>query len=127
MRRLAAATAALATLPLAACGDGGDAPARAVTVERASGIRIVAREYSFDPARVTVEGDGPLRVTLANDGTLAHNLRLRRGGREVGGTPTFGGGESRSSSVELSEGSYSMVCTVGSHEELGMRGTLVVR
>jgi plastocyanin len=91
------------------------------------GVRVVGREYSFDPATVVVAG-GPAQINVAldNRGSLAHNLKLFRGGREVGGTPTFPGGGTRSDWVKLDLGTYRMVCTVGNHEELGMVGTLEV-
>ena len=56
---------------------------------------VTGREYSFDPDRVVVRGAGPLTIELRNDGDLAHNLRVRRDGEDVGGTPSFPGGRDR--------------------------------
>ena len=89
-------------------------------------MRVVAKEYSFDPAMIVMRGPGTLRVTLANEGSLAHNLRLTRDGEELGGTPSFPAGESRSARLRVERGSYEFICTVGDHAELGMRGTLKV-
>jgi plastocyanin len=126
MRRLAVPCAIL--LWLAGCGDGDDEePARSVTVNPNSTLRVTAGEYSFDPGRVVVRGAGPLTIRLRNDGELAHNLRVERGGEDIGGTPTFGGGETQAGRVNLEHGRYEMVCTVGDHAELGMRGQLEVR
>jgi plastocyanin len=126
MRRLAAPFAVLACL--AGCGgDGEEEPARGVTVDPGSTLRVTGDEYSFDPERVVVRGAGPLTIRLRNAGELAHNLRLSRGGEEVGGTPTFPGGQTRSGRVNLERGRYEMVCTVGDHAELGMTGELEVR
>jgi plastocyanin len=119
--------AACSTAALAGCG-GGDKPAgKAVTVERGQVVEVTGREYRFTPDRVVVLGGGG-RITLrfANKGSLAHDLRLFRGDREVGGTPAFQGG-SRSASLQLPPGDYRMVCTVGDHAQLGMRGLLRVR
>lgn len=124
---LAAVVAGVGILP--GCGgDEDEAPGRTVTVEAAEGIDVVAGEYFFDPETIVVEG-GPreLEITLDNQGNLAHNLRVFEGATEVGGTPTFQGGESRSGEVSLDPGAYRMVCTVGDHEELGMVGELEVR
>lgn len=132
---LAAALAA-AALAVAACGDGygtgdGEPAGRAATVPAGKPVVVVGDEYSFDPARVTVEGGGrggPVEIVLRNEGALAHNLKLFAGDRDLGGTPTFqGGGRARSGTVELAPGRYRMVCTVGDHERLGMVGTLEVR
>ena len=93
-------------------------------------VRVVAKEYSFDPAAVVVTGAGgtaPLTFTLDNRGTLAHNLRVVREGRELGGTPTFQGGRRASGTVRLAPGRYQLVCTVGDHAQLGMKGSLEVR
>jgi plastocyanin len=88
---------------------------------------VIGDEYSFDPATVVVQGAGRLTVSLKNEGSLAHNLKIMRGDEEVGGTPTFQGGETKSGVVNLEHGQYRMVCTVGNHEELGMVGELTVR
>jgi plastocyanin len=126
MRRLAAALAVVA-LATGCGGDDDDEPARTVTVSGGDTVGVTAREYSFDPERIVVEGAGPLTIELDNAGDLAHNLRLRRGGREVGGTPTFPGGRTESGRVRVEPGSYEMICTVGDHAELGMTGELEVK
>jgi plastocyanin len=119
-------------LPLAAFGllvagcGGDDQPGRTVTAPANGAVRVVAKEYSFDPANIVVRGPGTLRVTLSNEGSLAHNLKLMKDGEELGGTPSFPGGESESTSLRVAPGSYEFVCTVGDHAELGMKGTLKV-
>jgi hypothetical protein len=108
MRRLAVPCAIL--LCLAGCGgDDDEEPARSVTVNPNSTLEVTADEYSFDPGRVVVRGAGPLTIRLRNDGDLAHNLRLERDGEDIGGTPTFQGGETRSGRVNLAHGNYEIV------------------
>jgi len=125
MRRLTVLACVCAGL--AGCGGAdGDESARSVTVPAGDTLRVVADEYSFDPRKVEVEGAGPLRIRLRNAGNLAHNLRLMRDGRDVGGTPTFPGGRTESGRVHLEPGDYELVCTVADHAELGMHGTLQV-
>jgi plastocyanin len=117
----------LAALALLAAGCGGDdEPGRTVTAPAGGALRVVAKEYSFDPSTIVMPGPGTLRVTLVNEGSLAHNLRVTRDGEELGGTPSFPAGESRSARVRVERGSYEFICTVGDHAELGMRGTLKV-
>lgn len=125
MRRLAAACASL--LLFAACGGDEGKHVRSVTVKPNSTLRVTAKEYSFNPGAVEVSGAGPLTVELRNAGSLAHNLKLTRNGKTIGGTPTFAAGETRSGRVNLEHGRYEMVCTVGDHADLGMRGSLQVR
>lgn len=130
MRRLAAALA-LVCGSLAACGADEDEPGRALTAQAGEPIEVVGDEYRFDPQHVVLRGAGdeapaPVRLVLRNEGTLAHNLRVLAGGRDVGGTPTFQGGEARPAALSLAPGRYRLVCTVGDHENLGMVGSLVV-
>jgi plastocyanin len=128
VRRLALATALSACL-LAACGGGDDDDngGRTQTVPAGKAVRVVGRDYSFDPENLVITGGGGrVKITLANKGSLAHNLKVHQGDRELGGTPTFQGGRTESGTVELAPGSYTTVCTVGNHAELGMRGKLEV-
>jgi len=126
MRRLAAPCAIL--LVAAGCGgDDGDEPTRTAKVDAGGTLAVEAREYSFDPNRVVVDGPGPLTIELANEGDLAHNVRLLRDGEDAGGTPSFPGGRTESARVRLTQGTYEMVCTVGDHAELGMKGELRVK
>ena len=119
-------TLALLALLLAGCGDDEE-QVRTVTTPANSTVRVVADEYSFDPGSIAVSGAGTLTIRLRNEGSLAHNLKVRREGEQVGGTPSFPGGESRSARLNLEHGNYEILCTVGDHAELGMTGTLRVR
>jgi plastocyanin len=129
MRPPAVAIAVCACLAGSCGGDDEGEGGRTETFPAEEGrVRVVGREYSFDPATAVVTG-GPaqINVSLENRGSLAHNLRLIQNDRDVGGTPTFQGGRTRSAWLKLRLGSYRMVCTVGNHEELGMVGTLEVK
>lgn len=126
MRRLLPLTALL--LLGSGCGGGDDDdPGRTVTVESPASLTVVGDEYSFDPETIVLTGGGELEINLDNQGSLAHNLRVFDGGADIGGTPTFAGGEARSGSVTVEPGEYELICTVGSHADLGMTGTLTVR
>ena len=126
MRRLLPLTALLLALA-GGCGDD-DEPGRTVAADPGEAVAVVADEYSFDPETIVLSGGGELRVRLDNQGSLAHNLRVLDGARDLGGTPTFIGGDARVGVVRIREaGEYRLVCTVGDHEELGMTGTLTVK
>jgi plastocyanin len=109
------------------CGDGDESPGRTVTVESGNALTVVGDEYSFDPETIVLTGGGKLTVDLDNQGSLAHNLRVFDGATDVGGTPTFAGGEPRSGTARVEPGEYELVCTVGDHANLGMTGKLEVR
>jgi plastocyanin len=121
---------ALCAALVAGCGGddgGGGAKARAETVPAGKALHEVAREYSFDPKDVVMERPGTVRIVLDNKGSLAHNLKVLKDGEELGGTPTFQGGKPRAGTVRLRPGTYEMVCTVGDHEQLGMKAKLTVK
>jgi plastocyanin len=120
-----ALTLAAVVLLAAGCG-GNDRPGGTATAPAGGSVRLSAKEYSFDPSTIVVEGAGNLRLTLDNKGSLAHNIKVEKDGRVLGGTPAFPAGETRSATVRLASGSYEFVCTVGDHAELGMKGTLKV-
>jgi plastocyanin len=135
MRRTVTVTLGVgAAVLLAGCGGGGGGedvkpiPPTRVTADKPVSVR--ADEYSFNPESILVADPGaaPAEITveLRNDGAQAHDLRLRRGGEDVGGTPIFGPNETKTAKVSLDPGSYEMFCSVGNHEDLGMKGTLVV-
>ena len=123
-------TLAALAVALAGCGGddpGGGASGPTATVPAGGRLRVVAREYEFSPSKVVVTGDKPFKVTLENRGSLAHDLRIIRGGRDIGGVSPFQGGKPRTVAVRASPGEYQLICSVGNHEELGMTGTLQVR
>jgi len=109
------------------CGKDDAPPTRSVTLGPGEPVRVSAEEYAFDPSRITIRpGRRPLRVVLDNRGDLAHDIKVLDGERELGGLPSFPGGEKRSTTVAVPPGSYRLVCTVADHEELGMDGELEV-
>jgi plastocyanin len=126
MRRLAAPCALLVLA--AGCGGGNDeSSGRTVTTAPGATVAVDAREYSFDPDRLVVERPGTVTIRLRNDGDLAHNLRVKRDGDDIGGTPSFSSGGTRTAKLRLARGKYEYVCTVGDHAELGMTGELEVK
>jgi plastocyanin len=125
LRRFAL-TLALCSLLLASCGDDDDS-GRTVRAPANAELLVVGNEYSFDPSTIVLSGAGTLTLTLRNEGSLAHNLKLFRGDEEIGGTPTLRANGSTSARLNVEHGNYRMVCTVGDHEELGMTGELRVR
>lgn len=127
MRALAAILSACAVL-IAGCSDDEE-PVRSVGVRSGATVEIVADEYRFDPGRIVVRAEGRaarLGIVLSNRGSLAHNIHIRDGERELASTPSFRPGGRRSFRLDLPAGSYGFVCTVGDHEELGMTGRIEV-
>ena len=125
---MAVALAVLSFL-VAACGSSSDKGTGSTTVTFKTGqpVHITASEYKFKPADIVVQGGGTTKFELENKGSLAHNLRVMENGADIGGTPTFQGGETKSANVALRTGEYTLVCTVGDHANLGMTAQLIVK
>lgn len=121
-------------LALAACGgdddDGGEEAAQqeevpAETTGAAGQADVSLSEFEFDPADVTATAGST--ITLENVGSTEHDLRLREGGKDIGGTEVFGAGESEELKVDFEPGKYEMFCSVPGHEDSGMKGTFTVK
>ena len=125
--RTSPAAAIAAVIALAGCGASSGGKGRTVTVGPGRPVTVVAGEYHFDPKTIVVRGGGPLTLTLRNRGSLAHDLRVQQGGRDLGGTGIFTSGQSQTVHLTLPPGSYQFLCTVDDHAQLGMKGTLVVK
>jgi plastocyanin len=130
MRRTGTACLLLAATALAGCGGGGGGGGKSVTVKASQPVRFTADEYKFDPKSVTLDASGKpatLAIELHNSGALAHDLRVKRGGQELGGTSIILNGKDARATVRLTPGTYTFFCSVGDHEALGMKGSLIVR
>jgi plastocyanin len=136
MRRALPAVLAIAAL-VSGCGGGSDKKDAdggqkkgAVTVGPNQPIAFGADEYSFEPKNVVVQSGtkspSVVRFVLRNNGSLAHDLHVTKGGQDLGGTPVFAPGDSKSGQATLAPGVYEFICTVGDHAALGMKGTLTV-
>src|ERR1044072_6694737 len=83
-------TLTLAALAIAGCGGSNDddgGPGRTVKVAANGAVTVRAKEYSFDPKTIVVDGAGRLRIRLDNDRSLAPDVRVRQGGRGPRRTP----------------------------------------
>ena len=113
----------LAAPLLSGCGseddgdEGGDSAG--------GGVELVATEFAFDPADVSIDEAGETTFTVSNEGEFPHALEIEGNGIEEE-TEELGPGESGSLTVDLEPGEYELYCPVGDHREQGMVGTLVV-
>ena len=118
---------------LGGCSSGGDkkqSGGSTVTVGHNQPIAFGAFEYRFEPKNVVVNSGTTkatvIRFVMRNNGSQAHNLHVEKDGQDLGGTPTFGPGQTQPGQATLSPGTYEFICTVGNHADLGMKGTLTV-
>lgn len=98
-----------------AVGTTGEGPTKNFTV--------VGTDYSFSPAAISVKKGDTVNITFtSNDGY--HDLMVD--GYNVSTERVNTNGKATVSFVADKAGSFSYYCTVGSHRDKGMNGTLVV-
>jgi plastocyanin len=90
-------------------------------------VQVNAVEYSFSLSRTSVPA-GKVVLEFRNDGQDEHNLNIAptaEGPSEepVGNTPSQG---VEDVNVELRPGSYTLFCSLPTHEQKGMKATLTV-
>jgi uncharacterized cupredoxin-like copper-binding protein len=133
---VALAVALVLLFGLAACGgdddddgEGGTQPAQVEQpAQPGEGGQTVGEvsmsEFSFDPSSVSAAAGSTL--TVRNEGSTDHDLRLRQDGEDVGGTEVFGPGQREELRLNFKPGEYEMFCSVPGHEEAGMVGSFTI-
>lgn len=113
-------------LALAACAaPDGDASAPAAGPE-GDALSVTVSDFTIDPSELSVTGS-TVTFEVLNDGPTPHNLSVRDAdGEVVMATADLGTGETETITAELEPGEYTIFCSLGGHESLGMGGTLTV-
>ena len=146
MRKLVlmAALGALSSLALAACG-GGDSSSSITPAASSSSTTssTPAAGGGGGGSTVNVEADpggnlaytqtsltanaGSDTIDFNNPASLPHNVTIEdSSGKTVGATDTISGSKT-STTVDLKAGTYTYFCSVDSHRQAGMEGTLTVK
>lgn len=111
-------TVVLAAALFAVAGVGGTA---AHAAQRATTVRVTARDYSFKLSKQTVS-PGRITFAISNAGHTSHDFAIA--GHH---SKTISPGQTTRLTVTLKAGRYPYKCTVDSHAQLGMKGVLHVR
>ena len=112
---------------LAAC-SGPSAPATpaALATPVPSGvIALQAKEYAFTPAAASAPA-GAVTFSVTNAGTENHEFEVLAGDQSLGKIEAFARSTTQSLTVSLEAGTYTFICRLNGHDQLGMRGTLTV-
>lgn len=120
--RTTPALSALLALGLLLTGCGGDGTAGSDDDSAADALTIVATEYEFTPAEVTIPADTPTEIVLVNEGIVEHDWRIDELDVEI----YAAAGESASANVTAAAGTYDVYCSIPGHRDLGMEGVLNV-
>jgi plastocyanin len=100
-------------------GGGASAPSTlAIAADPGGGLKYDRTSLQAKAGKVTID--------FTNSSQVPHNVTIEQGGRLVGATSTITA-SSASVSVTLKPGSYTFFCSVDSHQQLGMQGTLTAR
>lgn len=102
------------------------AAAEAASDASGEAIAISLQEWQLDPSQLTLSA-GTYTFEASNDGTMPHGFALVGEGVDAA-TPdlSFSPGGQQSFTVELTPGTYELLCPVPGHKEAGMVGTLTV-
>ena len=99
-------------------GDGGDTPSGPAD------IRVIAKEYRFEPADLAVEAGRPVVVEVENIGSIPHDLTVRNGGFKLTVQLNRTG---RKTLTVGKAGTNEKYCSLPGHKSAGMDGRLTVR
>lgn len=113
-------------LALAACAaPDADRSAPADGAEPAS-LTVTVSDFLIEPSELSATGSA-VSIDVANDGPTPHNLSVRDAAGEVlMATADLRTGETETITADLEPGEYTIFCSLGGHESLGMSGTLTV-
>jgi uncharacterized cupredoxin-like copper-binding protein len=87
-------------------------------------VRVVARDFSFEPAEVRITASSPVNLVLANEGRVFHDLVVPALGLDLDAEP---GRTDVAGLQDLPKGTYRFFCSVPGHAQMGMVGILVVQ
>ena len=121
---------ALAGGVLGGCGEDTKGSTGSVTLTARQPLAIEGFEYGFKPGDITFRTGGEsarVRMDLTNTGSLPHDVHVRRGDEDLGGTKAVGGGKEATATVNLAPGDYELFCSIGDHADLGMTADLKVK
>jgi len=88
-------------------------------------MTVTESEFTITlPSKTLPAGTYTFKVT--NRGIFAHNLTVDGAGVQDKATPTLAPGSTGDVTVTLQKGSYEFYCSVDSHKDMGMDGTVQV-
>jgi plastocyanin len=124
--RLAVLAGGLLGVALALTGCGGASPSAAPPTPVASGVlAIEAKDYTFTPPAFSVP-PGAVHFAVSNRGNENHEFEVLAGETSLGRIASFPRGTTQDLTLTLEPGTYTLVCRLNGHDQLGMKGTLTV-
>ncbi len=108
--------------------DSGETPESDSSSETTQAVKeftIVGTEFGFSPSGLMVTEGETVKITFKNEGSYEHNIVFD----DLDfATKTISSGETDVLEFTApAAGTYTFYCSVGSHADAGMKGTLTVR
>ena len=103
----------------AVAGGGSDKPAPAPDNE----LNIVEKDFAIAADKTTLKA-GSIKFNVTNNGPSPHNIEVMEL-KKV--TATIDPGKSGTLQVDLQPGTYTVICNIPGHEQLGMKIMLTVQ
>ena len=94
-----------------------------VSVSHIKEFTVVGTNFSFDPGTISVKKGDTVKITFKNSGGM-HDWRVDEYGAATKVIST--GDEETITFVANKTGSFEYYCSVGTHRQMGMKGTLIV-
>jgi plastocyanin len=107
---------AATTAPAAGAGSG--ATTLSLAADPSGQLAYVQKSLSAKAGKVTID--------FANQSPVPHDVAVDQGSKQLGVTPVFSGAGTKTLTLTLAKGTYTFYCTVDSHRQAGMSGTLTV-
>ena len=119
----------LLAILIAACGgnnrpDSQVANRDSTSPDSGAIVNVEAEEFKFtlDSSQLNA---GATTFVVKNNGSMRHDFAISGNGIKQR-TEKIDPGETTELTVELEPGTYTYICTIPGHEELGMKGTFTV-
>jgi plastocyanin len=122
---------------ISGCGGGGEGKATPTSSPNATptssatetaGVLSLQADQSqlkFDKSTLSAK-PGKVTIVMKNPSTLPHDVAIEGNGVDVTGKTVSQGGTS-TATAKLKAGTYTFYCSVDSHRQAGMEGTLTVK
>jgi uncharacterized cupredoxin-like copper-binding protein len=122
-------TVLLLAIVIAACGgnnrpDSQVANRDSTSLNGGATINVAVEDFNFtlDSSQLNA---GATTFVVKNNGSMRHDFAISGNGIKQR-TEKIDPGETTELTVELEPGTYTYICTIPGHEELGMKGTFTV-
>jgi uncharacterized cupredoxin-like copper-binding protein len=97
------------------------------TAGQTTQVQAVLKEWAIDLSQAEVPA-GKIQFTVTNEGQMRHNLAILGESGQIARTPDFAPSDgAQTLEVELTPGTYTIICNLPGHAQRGQRTEIVVK